>query len=78
MAEAKEGYLILSCMDRDEAFAIPYSWLAMNKKNLNMTENGERSYWHIAVTSLEGDQLAINVSKVGNKTAMKPYSFATK
>ncbi len=75
LAEAKEGFLLLSCMDRNEAFAVPYSWLAENKKNLNMTENGDRSYWHIAVTSLDGGELAINVSRVGSKTALKPYRF---
>jgi hypothetical protein len=75
LAEATEGFLILSCMDRDEAFAVPYSWLATNKANLNMSDNGERSYWHIAVTTLDGS-LAINVSKVGTKVALKPFQFA--
>jgi len=37
LAEGKESYFILSCMDREEAYAIPYSWLRENKKNLNMT-----------------------------------------
>jgi hypothetical protein len=54
LGEATDEYLILSCMDRDEAFAVPYSWLTNNKMNLNMTENGGRSYWHIAVTTLDG------------------------
>lgn len=76
LSEAADGFLILSCMDRDDAFAIPYSWLAANKKNLNMTENGERSYWHIAMTTLGGGDLAINVSKIGDKVALKPYRFA--
>jgi hypothetical protein len=63
-------------MDRDEAFAVPYSWIVSNKKNLNMTDKGERSYWHVALTSLGSDALALNVSKIGAKTALKPYRFA--
>jgi hypothetical protein len=78
LAEGKDSYLILSCMDRDEAFAVPYSWIVSNKKNLNMTDKGERSYWHITLTSLDRDALALNVSKVGTKTPLTPYRFALK
>ena len=63
-------------MDRNEAFAVPYSWLAANKKNLNMTENGDRSYWHVPVTTLDNGNLAINTSKIGSKTPLEPYRFA--
>jgi hypothetical protein len=76
LAEGKDSYFILCCMDRDEAFAVPYSWIVSNKKNLNMTDKGERSYWHVALTSLGSDALALNVSKIGAKTALKPYRFA--
>ncbi len=75
LADAEEGFFILSCMDRDEAFAVPYSWLAANKKNLNMTENGDRSYWHVPVTTLDNGHLAINTSKIGSKTPLEPYRF---
>ena len=75
LADAEEGFFILSCMDRDEAFAVPYSWLAANKKNLNMTENGDRSYWHVPVTTLDNGNLAINTSKIGSKTPLEPYRF---
>jgi hypothetical protein len=76
LAEAEDGYFVLSCMDRNEAFAVPYSWLAANKKNLNMTENGDRSYWHVPVTTLDNGNLAINTSKIGSKTPLEPYRFA--
>lgn len=76
LAEAKEGYFVLACMDRDEAYAVPYAWILANKQNLNMTDNGERSYWHVAVTTLENGKLAINTSKVGVKTPLEPYRFS--
>jgi hypothetical protein len=78
LAEAEEGFFVLSCMDRNEAFAVPYSWLVANKRNLNMTENGDRSYWHIPVTTLDNGSLAINTSKIGSKTPLGPYRFALK
>lgn len=76
LSEGKQAFFVLSCMDRDEAFAVPYSWIAANKKNLNMTERGERSYWHVPVTTQDDGTFAINMSKIGNKAALKPYRFA--
>jgi hypothetical protein len=75
LAEGRESYFIISCMDRDEAFAVPYSWLQQNKKNLNVTDRGDRSYWHISLTTLDGGKLAINASKVGSKTLLDPFRF---
>jgi len=70
-----EGFLLLTCMDRNEAYAVPYSWLVDNKQNLNITERGERSYWHIALTTLPDGALAINVSKKGIKVPLRPFAF---
>ena len=75
LAEAKDGYFVLTCMDRDEAYAVPYSWVAAKKKHLNMTDRGERSYWHVALTTLDSGALAINVSRLGNRVSLEPYRF---
>lgn len=76
LAEAGESYFVLVCMDRSDAFAVPYSWLVVNKQNLNKTETGDRSYWHIALTTLTDGKLAINTSKIGEKTPLEPYRFS--
>jgi len=78
LAEGEDGFFIISCMDRNDAFAVPHSWFVANKKNLNMTEIGDRSYWHVPVTTLENGRLAINTSKVGSKTPLDPYRFELK
>lgn len=78
LAEGKESYFIISCMDRNEAFAVPYGWIEKNKTNLNVTDRGERSYWHVPITTLDGGTLAINTSKIGSKTALEPYRFEFK
>lgn len=75
LAEGKEGYFILSCMDRNEAYAVPHAWIEANKKNLNVTERGEKSYWHLSVTTLDDGGLAINTSKIGSKMPLKPHRF---
>lgn len=78
LADGKDSFFIISCMDREEAFAVPYSWLRENKNNLNMTDRGDRSYWHVPITTLENGGLAINVSKVGSKTSLEQYRYAMK
>lgn len=76
LADGNEAYFIISCMDREEAFAVPFSWLQANKANLNKTETGDKSYWHVAITTLDDGGLAINCSKIGLKTPLYPYRFA--
>jgi hypothetical protein len=78
LAEGKESYFILSCMDREEAFAVPFSWLLNNKQDFNITEKDGRSYWHVALTTLRADKLGINLSKKGGKTPLEPYRFKFK
>jgi hypothetical protein len=75
LSEGKEAFFVLSCMDRNEAFAIPYSWILKNKKNLNVTDRGDRSYRHVPVTTLETGKLAINMSKIQTKAPLEPYRF---
>jgi hypothetical protein len=76
LAEAEEGYFVLACMDLAEAFAVPYAWIKAHKQDLNMTDNGDRSYWHVALTTLEDGNLAINTSKVGMKIPLDQYRFS--
>ncbi len=76
LAQGKEGFFILSCMDRNDAFGIPYSWIEQNKKNMNVTDRGEHSYWHVPVTTLESGKLAINLSKIQAKAPSEPYRFS--
>ena len=45
---------MLSCMDRNEAYAVPYSVVDENKKNLNKTDRGDRSYWHVSLSLSAG------------------------
>ncbi|MDQ2833807.1 MAG: hypothetical protein M3Y50_08705 [Acidobacteriota bacterium] len=76
LAGGDDSYFLLSCMDREEAFAIPFHWLRDNCRNLNTTERGEKSYWHIPITLLPGGLLAINTSRIGAKTSLDGYCFS--
>jgi hypothetical protein len=75
LAEGEESYFILSCMDREEAFAVPFSWLLNWKKDFNITERDGRSYWHVALSSMGAGKLGINLSKKGSKASLEEYRF---
>ena len=75
LADGRDAYFILSCMDRNEGFAIPYAWLKKNRANLNQTDRGDKSYWHVPVTTIDGGALAINMSKVGTKYPLSSFKF---
>jgi hypothetical protein len=75
LAEGEESYFILSCMDREEAFAVPFPWLLNNKKDFNITERDGRSYWHVALTTMGAGKLGINLSKKGSKASLEQYRF---
>jgi len=40
-----------------------------------MADRGDSSYWLIALTTLEDGSLAINLSPIGRKQALKPFAF---
>ena len=69
----KESFFILSCMDRDDAFAIPYSWLLKNKENLSKSDEGDRSYWHVPIVRFDGDRLAIRTIAVRESACLSEF-----
>lgn len=73
-AEGKDSYFVLSCMDRNEGYAVPYPLLDKNK-NLNTSEKGDKSYWHVATNTLDDGSLAINLSRIGAKLSLKTFAF---
>ena len=75
LENGQEAYFLLACMDRFEAFALPFSWMKQNRSLLNKTERAEKSYWHLPVTTMQDKTLAINLSKIGKKVSLSPYEF---
>ena len=51
------------CMDLNDAFALPHKWITTQKQFLNMTERGDRTYWHILLATLDDNGIAINLAK---------------
>ena len=75
LKEGEEGYLLLACMDLDEGFALPYQWITAQRQFLNMTNRGDRSYWHIALAKMDDGRPAINLSRKKEKVPLAKYRY---
>jgi hypothetical protein len=47
LSSASVGLLVLGCIGRNEAYAIPRSWVHSKLKFLNTTEMKDETYWHL-------------------------------
>lgn len=73
---AKEAFVVLGCMDKNEAFAIPLSVFTALLPKLNQTNRGGgKSYWHIVLAPLENGELALYSSRTGDKIGVKEYAI---
>src|SRR5215470_11427366 len=50
MRSVANGYFVLGCMDRNEAYAIPLDVIQSHLDELNKTEKESTYYWHIALS----------------------------
>jgi hypothetical protein len=74
MQSVSEGFFVLGCMDRSEAYALPIAFIKQNLEAMNTTEKGGKKYWHVALTMDKGS-LALNLSSIGKKIDLALYSF---
>jgi hypothetical protein len=66
LTEGKFGYLVLGCMDQDQAFAIPIEAFCPLMTDLYTTSNDDGRYWHIQLSDdgCEGTALILPKRKV--------------
>jgi hypothetical protein len=74
LQSVSEGFFILGCMDRNEAYVLPRTFIEENLEALNVTEKGDKKYWHVALTMDKGS-LALNLSRIGKKISLAPYAL---
>jgi hypothetical protein len=78
MKGASDSYFVLACMDRNEAFAIPYAVVQANLDNLNISVRKDgKHYWHITLLEDKG-VIKWNLTKVGKRVDLTPYRFVFK
>jgi len=69
-----QGFLILCCLDRDEAFAVPRTWFADNRQSLYVAGRANGTRWLIWLTTLADGSLAMDL-KDGKKYSLEPNKF---
>jgi hypothetical protein len=64
LGEVERGYLVLGCMDRNEAFAIPVDKFHLLLTTLNTTEKEDGSfYWHLHLSEDQLGKLSLMLPK---------------
>jgi len=73
--EEGQGFLILCCLDLDEAFAVPRTWFAQNLQNLPVAESAGVKRWLLWLTASSDGPLAIEL-KDGTTYGLEPHKFS--
>jgi hypothetical protein len=76
LKEGERGYLVLGCMDRDHAFAIPTDVFRPLVDDLNTTRNEDGTYyWHIQLIVTASGEVFLIVPKRGNNLPLSEYGL---
>ena len=75
LASAKSSFIVLGCMDRDRAYAIPHQRVQMLLPHLHRT--GEK-HWHLALDEDEKGELQLNVPGAGTKIKLGEFAIDLK
>lgn len=71
---APKGLVVLGCMDRREAFAIPLETFADMLQKLNQTKKDDgTAYWHVVITTQNDGSLALYSSRTGEAMPLAPF-----
>ncbi len=71
-----EGFFVLACVDRPEAYAIPRKWLNERLRFLNQTiVDDKKAYWHIHLDENSEGTLSIRLHKMGVSESLKPFQL---
>ena len=70
LSKAKASYLVLGCMDRDRAYAIPYERIAKLLPHLHRTP---QRHWHLVLEENSTGEIELVVPKSGSQIGLKEY-----
>ena len=71
LAEGKTGFLVLGCMDRNVAYAVPYGEIEKILKNLHETSG---RHWHIVLEETEQGEIVL-VPRTGPKLSVSKFAL---
>jgi hypothetical protein len=59
LSEAAQGFYVLGCIGRDEAYALPFEWIHPRMQYLYVTKAGDKSYCHVFLYPTEKGGFAL-------------------
>lgn len=75
LAEGKPGFYVLGCVDRSEAYAIPYDWIHSRLEYLNVTEKEDTKHWHVILYPTDDDRFVLRL-KNGKNESLEDFKLA--
>jgi hypothetical protein len=74
LGDAENGFLVLGCMDRNDAFALPLSVVRGSLKALNITEREDgKHYWHLHLAEKADGAIELLLPKIKSSLPLSPY-----
>lgn len=74
LAEGKNSFLVLGCMDLPKAFCIPRHIVATASENLNTTTTERSTYWHLHIVEEAKGRYELLLPKAQSNLDITPYA----
>lgn len=74
LAEAVQGFYVLGCIGRNEAYAVPFQWIHSKLEQLNVTERERNKHWHISLESSDNVRLVLRLNN-GQSEPLDQFSL---
>lgn len=77
LEQADRGYLVLGCMDRNEAFAIPVGKFhpLLTSLNRREKEDGSISSWYVILYEGASGELSLTLPKQKESLSLLPFAI---
>lgn len=75
LAEAVQGFYVLGCIGRNEAYAVPFQWIHSKLEQLNATERESNKHWHILLDSADNARLVLRLNN-GQSELLDQFSLS--
>jgi len=74
LKEGQQGFYVLGCVGRNEAFAIPYEWMHARVECFYVTEREDDKHWHIYLYPTDDGGMVMRL-KTGKNEALDGFKL---
>lgn len=73
LSEGTNGFFVLGCIGRDEAYALPFDWIHSKLHELHTTERDGTKYWHVHLEEAPSGDLVMPTFTEGQRVSVMPF-----